>query len=102
MQHPTPKKAEKIAITLPPEMLENVKRQVASGQYGSTSEVIREALRGWQQRQEERQAQLEAIKYKLEASASSTESFSLYEAFQKMEAYHQQRLAAQDETDAAV
>lgn len=45
----TSQKAEKIAITLPPEMLENVKRQVKAGLYSSTSEVIREALRDWQQ-----------------------------------------------------
>jgi antitoxin ParD1/3/4 len=38
-------KAERITITLPPDMLAAVKKQVSSASYGSTSEVIREAVR---------------------------------------------------------
>ena len=39
--------SEKLSITLPLEMARAVRERVASGAYGSNSEVIREALRGW-------------------------------------------------------
>ena len=39
--------AEKLSIALPPEMAELVRDAVKTGDYASTSEVIREALRDW-------------------------------------------------------
>jgi antitoxin ParD1/3/4 len=39
--------AEKISIALPPEMLNLVRGAVATGEYASSSEVIRDALRDW-------------------------------------------------------
>lgn len=39
--------AEKLSITLPAEMAKVIREKVRSGAYGSSSEVIREALRGW-------------------------------------------------------
>jgi antitoxin ParD1/3/4 len=42
MQH-----AEKLSITLPFEMAQLVRAKVDIGAYGSVSEVIRTALRGW-------------------------------------------------------
>lgn len=38
---------ERLTITLPPEMAEAVRGAVAAGEYASSSEVIREALRDW-------------------------------------------------------
>ena len=46
-------KAERITITLPTEMLTSIKDKVRSGAYGSTSELIREAMRLWQKKEEE-------------------------------------------------
>ena len=43
-------KAERITITLPPDMLSSIKQKVSSGSYGSTSELIREAMRLWQKK----------------------------------------------------
>jgi antitoxin ParD1/3/4 len=40
-------KVEKVSIALPPEMVGAVRDAVASGEYASTSEVIRDALRDW-------------------------------------------------------
>ncbi|MEW6290088.1 MAG: type II toxin-antitoxin system ParD family antitoxin [Thermodesulfobacteriota bacterium] len=37
-------------ITLPPDMLATIKNKVQSGAYGSTSELIREAMRLWQKK----------------------------------------------------
>lgn len=42
--------AEKLSITLPAEMAKVIREKVRSGAYGSNSEVIREALRGWLER----------------------------------------------------
>jgi len=39
--------AEKISIALPPEMVAMVRGAVATGEYASSSEVIRDALRDW-------------------------------------------------------
>jgi len=39
--------AEKISIALPPEMVHIVRSAVATGEYASNSEVIRDALRDW-------------------------------------------------------
>lgn len=41
---------EKISIALPPEMLAVVHQAVDAGEYASSSEVVREALRDWTER----------------------------------------------------
>jgi antitoxin ParD1/3/4 len=51
--------AEKLSITLPAEMIQVIRARVESGGYGSNSEVIREAMRGWMER-ERRLAALDA------------------------------------------
>ena len=51
--------AEKLSITLPPEMARLIREKVNRGEYGSNSEVIREALRGWMDR-DRRLADLDA------------------------------------------
>lgn len=51
--------AEKLSITLPAEMVRLIREKVDLGAYASNSEVIREALRGWMER-ESRLAALDA------------------------------------------
>jgi antitoxin ParD1/3/4 len=41
---------EKISIALPPEMLAVVRQAVDTGEYASSSEVVRDALRDWTQK----------------------------------------------------
>ena len=43
-------KVTKVSVALTPEMTELVQQAVASGEYASGSEVIREALREWKHR----------------------------------------------------
>jgi len=43
-------KAAKVSVALTSEMTELVRQAVASGEYASASEVIREALREWKHR----------------------------------------------------
>ncbi len=47
--------AEKIGIALPPEMVSLVRNAVATGEYVSSSEVIRDALRDWRHQRTLRQ-----------------------------------------------
>jgi antitoxin ParD1/3/4 len=53
------RKAEKLSITLPSEMARKIREKVSTGAYGSNSEVIREALRNWLDR-DQRLAALDA------------------------------------------
>lgn len=46
---------EKISIALPPEMVSLVRDAVETGEYASSSEVIREALRDWSHKRSLRQ-----------------------------------------------
>ena len=43
--------AEKLSITLPAEMVRLIREKVNKGGYASNSEVIREAMRGWMERE---------------------------------------------------
>lgn len=53
---------EKMSITLTPELAEMVNKAVETGDYASTSEVIREALRDWRLKQLARQQQIQTIR----------------------------------------
>ena len=58
--------AEKLTITLPAEMARLIRREVERGAYASDSEVVREAVRLWQERREEREQRLGVIRSKLQ------------------------------------
>jgi antitoxin ParD1/3/4 len=76
--------AEKISITLTPEMNRLIKSQVDSGRFGSTSELIREALRTWQKQEEEYEHRIAALRARVEASLSDPRpSLSIEEARSK-------------------
>jgi antitoxin ParD1/3/4 len=53
---------ERLTITLPADMAGLVKGAVNDGDYASTSEVIREALRDWKLRRELRMGQLAELR----------------------------------------
>lgn len=53
---------EKISVALPTDMLELVRKAVESGDYATTSEVIREALREWKGRRETREETIAEIR----------------------------------------
>ncbi|MBM9538150.1 type II toxin-antitoxin system ParD family antitoxin [Desulfobulbus alkaliphilus] len=84
--------AERVTITLPPDMLATIKDKVQSGAYGSTSEVIREALRCWEKQQEEHATRIALIRSRLTASAQSGNPVPVEDAFKAIERMHQQRM----------
>ncbi len=49
---------EKLSISLPPELAALVRDAVDQGDYASSSEVVRDALRDWKQLREQRNAAL--------------------------------------------
>ncbi len=60
--------AEKISITMTPEQLRAVRESVAAGEYASTSEVLRDAVRLWQRRRQEDAERLDAIRARIHRS----------------------------------
>jgi len=85
-------KAERITITLPPDMLASIKKEVRSGSYGSVSELIREAMRMWQKREEEHKARISLIRERLTHSEQSGEPVPFNKAFETIKALHQKRV----------
>jgi antitoxin ParD1/3/4 len=53
---------EKISIALPPEMVAQVRQAVETGEYASSSEVVREALRDWTQKRSLRRQGIEELR----------------------------------------
>ncbi len=57
---------ERLTITLPSDMAAAVKGAVSQGDYASSSEVVREALREWKLKREIQRQELEALKADIE------------------------------------
>jgi antitoxin ParD1/3/4 len=55
---------EKISIALPPEMVALLRQAVDTGEYASSSEVVRDALRDWTQKRQLRQQGVEELRQK--------------------------------------
>jgi len=53
---------EKISIALPPEMVAAVRSAVDTGEYASSSEVVRDALRDWSHKRHLQQQGIEALR----------------------------------------
>lgn len=53
---------QKVSVALTPEMLAMLKEAVDSGEYTSTSEVIRDALRGWKARRAVHEMEVEELR----------------------------------------
>jgi len=60
--------AEKISVTMTPEMLRAVRESVAAGEYASTSEALRDAVRLWQRDRLEHAERLAAIRARVRRS----------------------------------
>ena len=60
--------AEKVSITMTPEQLRAVRESVEAGEYASTSEVMREAVRLWQRQRQEDTERLSAIRTRIRRS----------------------------------
>ena len=77
---------EKITIALTKEIADNVRAAVKAGDYASTSEVVREALRDWQLKRISQQAQIEHLRHLWEVGLKSGSAGPLNIAEVKREA----------------
>lgn len=79
--------AEKISITLPPDMLRLLREAVAAGEYASTSEALRDAVRSWQRQRLEDAERLASLRARAQASlADRRASLTEAEADARLEA----------------
>ena len=58
---------ERLTITLTPELAESVKRAVKSGDYASSSEIVREALRDWKVKRTTQEYALQELRSDIQA-----------------------------------
>ena len=58
-------------VSLTPELEDLVKRQVESGRYHSSSEVVREALRLWEEQANLRELRMEQFRKDIQAGVDS-------------------------------
>jgi antitoxin ParD1/3/4 len=84
--------AEKISITITPAMKRVLTERVASGQFASASELIREAFRTWQRHQDEHDERIALIRNRIQASIDDPKpSLSLEESRLDFKAHIQGR-----------
>jgi antitoxin ParD1/3/4 len=62
---------ERLSVALPAPMAEAVRRAVDAGEYASTSEVIRDALRLWESRRHLRERDLEIVRQRWDEGKAS-------------------------------
>lgn len=77
--------AEKLSITLPADMAQAIRAAVSTGSYSSNSEVIRDAMRLWQERRDEREQRLEVIRAKINEAADDSRSVTDEELGQRIQ-----------------
>jgi antitoxin ParD1/3/4 len=62
---------ERMTVVIPAPMAAKIRAAVATGDYASTSEVVRDAMRLWSDRREFRQEELEALRHAWNAGKAS-------------------------------
>lgn len=62
---------ERMTITMPAELAETLRQAVSGGEYASTSEVVREALREWTRKRDTERRELEALRAAIKAGLES-------------------------------
>jgi len=87
--------AKKISITLTSAMNRMIQKRVKSGQFASSSELIREALRVWQKQEDEHQERLASIRARIQRSIDDPRpSIPAEEVFDRLKKMHQRDLKA--------
>ena len=78
--------AERMTITMPSDMAETLRQTVAGGEYASTSEVVREALRDWTRNRDTERRELETLRDAIKAGLDSGPGISADEVFAELRA----------------
>ena len=90
---------EKLSIALTPEIAAVVRESVQSGEYASSSEIIREALRDWKIKREIQQHELEILRQQWQAGINS--GAGTYASMDEIKAEAKKRLNAKAEHGAS-
>ena len=77
---------ERLTITMPAELAETLRQTVAGGEYASTSEVVREALREWTRRRDVERQDLEALRAAIKAGLDSGPGLPADQVFAELRA----------------
>lgn len=77
---------ERMTVTMPAEMAETLRRTVAGGEYASTSEVVREALREWTRARDAERHDIEALRAAIRAGLDSGPGIPAEEVFAELRA----------------
>lgn len=77
---------ERITISVPAEMAAALRETVDGGEYASTSEVIREALRDWSRARDAERRELEELRAMVRAGDDSGVSVPAMRAFAELRA----------------
>ena len=64
-------KVEKVSVALTAGQIASLNAAVAAGEYATTSEIVREAVRDWQVKHEMRQADIERLRQLWDAGIAS-------------------------------
>ncbi len=81
---------EKISIALPPEMVAQLRQAVDTGEYASSSEVVRDALRDWtRKRQMQQNGVAELRQLWQEARADKTPGIAADDVLDRLERKYQ-------------
>ena len=87
--------AEKISITVTPAMKRVLEDRVASGQFASASELMREAFRTWQRQQDEYEERVSSLRARVQKSMDDPRpSVPAGDVFARLKAMHEQNLKA--------
>lgn len=77
---------ERMTITMPLEMAETLRQTVAGGEYASTSEVVREALREWTRARDAERRDVEALRAAIKAGLESGQGLPADQVFAELRA----------------
>lgn len=78
--------AERMTITMPTDMAETLRQTVAGGEYASTSEVVREALREWTRSRDAERRDLEMLRAAIRTGLNSGPGIPADQVFAELRA----------------
>lgn len=82
---------ERITVTLPAEMAATLRSTVESGEYATTSEIVREALRDWSRARDADRRKLEELRALIREGIESGPGRPADEVFAELEARYADR-----------
>jgi antitoxin ParD1/3/4 len=89
---------QKISIALTGEQIASLKAAVETGEYATTSEIVREAIREWQFKRELRQEDLRRLRQLLDEGKASGAAASVDFEATRIEARKRLARAAEDQS----